>query len=37
VIYVVRGGAVLHVESWSGQDTMRTTGQMIAVAKEHGL
>ncbi len=37
VIYVVRGGAVAHVESWSGQDTMRTAGRVVALARDLGM
>ncbi len=37
VIYVLRGGQVLAVESWSGQDTMRTAGRVIALAHEHRI
>ncbi len=34
VIYVVQGGRVLRVESFSGQDLMRTTGRVLALARE---
>jgi len=37
VIYVVRRGCVLHAESWAGQDTMKTAGRLIALARESGL
>ena len=37
VIYAVRGPAILRVESWAGQDTMRTAGRVIALALELGL
>ncbi len=37
VFYVLRGGQVLAVESWSGQDTMRTAGRVIAMAREHRI
>jgi len=37
VIYVLRGPAVVAVDSWSGQDTMKTAGRVIAMALEHGL
>ncbi|MCE9635533.1 MAG: hypothetical protein K8T90_07500 [Planctomycetes bacterium] len=37
VIYVVRGGAVLAVECFGGQDTMRTAGAVLRLAREHGV
>lgn len=37
VIYVLRGSTVLASESWSGQDTMRTAGRIIALALENRL
>jgi hypothetical protein len=37
VIFVVRGSGVAAVEAISGQDTMRTAGSVIRLAKEHGL
>jgi hypothetical protein len=37
VIYVVRGPAVVAVESFAGQDTMRTAGATLRLAREYGL
>lgn len=37
VLYVLRGGAIVAVESFVGQDTMKTAGRTIALAKAHGL
>ena len=37
VIYVVQGGRILHVESWAGQDTMKTAGAVLRLAKSFGI
>lgn len=37
VIYVIRGTEILALESWSGQDTMKTAGRVVALALEFGL
>lgn len=37
VIYVIHGAEILTVERWSGQDTMKTAGRIIALALEYGL
>lgn len=37
VLYAVRGGAVLRVESFAGQDTMRTAGAVLRLARELDL
>lgn len=37
VIVVRRGGAILRIQSWVGQDTMKTAGCVIDMAREYGL
>ncbi len=37
VIYVLRGPGVVAVESWSGQNLMKTAGRVVALAVDHGL
>jgi hypothetical protein len=37
VIIVVRGGRIVEIQSWAGQDTMRTAGCVIDMARKYGL
>ena len=37
VIYVVQGGRILEVVAFAGQDTMKTAGAVIRLARTHGL
>jgi len=37
VIYVLRGAAVLAVESFAGQDLMKTAGAVVRLAGDHGI